>query len=86
VPRSSLHAYFIFILFKTFAAEQAIAQFCKEHSQFLIPASTYMPKACQLEVVYAIISIIPEPNTTAPFITDNIAFNTLCKNAPLLAD
>lgn len=84
VPRLNTHAYFIYELVEAFTVQQATAFFASEHSQYPMPAGAYMSRSCQLELVYALVGPILEPDAAAPLVTSSTAFNTMCCNVPLL--
>lgn len=85
VPRSSTHAHYIYQLVEAFAVRRATALFSGDHSQFPMPPGAYMPRSCRLELVYALVGAIPEPDAAAPLVTDDMAFNAMCVKVPSLA-
>lgn len=84
IPRLNTHAYFVYELVEAFAVQRAIALFAGEHLRYPMPAGAYMSRSCRLELVYALVGPIPEPDVAAPLVTSNTAFDTMCRNVPLL--
>jgi len=83
-PRSSTHAHYIYQLIEALAVQRATVLFTGENCRFLMPPGAYMPRSCRLELVYALVGAIPEPDEEAPLVTGDLAFNAMCVKVPLL--